>query len=161
MDDFIITESGSKDISSLKSFLQSQFQTKDLGMLKYFLGIEVMRSKLGIFLSQREYVLYLLSETGKLGVKPCSSPMVLEGKTFQNPERYKRLVRKLNYLTITRSDIACSVSVVSQYMFALTVDHWATVEHILSYLKRAPRRGILYSNHGQNIIGCFSNADRA
>ena len=44
-------------------------------MLKYFLGVEVMRSKHGIFISQRKYVLDLLSETRKLGVKPCSSLM--------------------------------------------------------------------------------------
>ena len=58
-------------ISSLKSFLHRQFHTKDLGMLKYFLGIEVMRSKRGIFLSQMKYVLDLLSETRKLAVKSC------------------------------------------------------------------------------------------
>ena len=51
VDDIVITESDSKGISSLKSFLQSQFCTKDLGMLRYFLGIEVMRSKYGILLS--------------------------------------------------------------------------------------------------------------
>ena len=45
VDDIVITRSGSKSISSLKSFLQSQFHTKDLGMLRYFLGIEVMQSK--------------------------------------------------------------------------------------------------------------------
>ena len=43
-------------------------------MLKYFLG-EVMRSKHGILLSQQKYVLDMLSETGKLGTKPCSTPM--------------------------------------------------------------------------------------
>ena len=43
-------------ISSLKSFLLGQFHTKDLGMLKYFLGVEVTRSKRGIFLSQRKCV---------------------------------------------------------------------------------------------------------
>ena len=91
VDDIVITGSDSKGISSLKSFLQSQFHTKDLGMLRYFLGIEVMRSKHKIFLSQRKYVLDLLSETGKLGVKPCSSPVVpgvhltREGETFENP----------------------------------------------------------------------------
>ena len=61
----------------------------------------------------------LLSETRKLGVKPCSSPMVpgvhltREGETFEDSERYRRLVGKLNYLTVTRPDIAYSVSVVS------------------------------------------------
>ena len=41
-------------------------------MLKYFLGFEVMRNKQEILLSQRKYVLNLLSETRKLGAKPCS-----------------------------------------------------------------------------------------
>ena len=75
VDDIIITGSDSSGISSLKSFLQSQFQTKDLGPLKYFLGFEITRSKKGIFLSQRKYVLDLLAEIGKLGAKPCSAPM--------------------------------------------------------------------------------------
>ena len=56
-------------------FFRGQFHTKDLGMLKYFLGVEVMRSKREIFLSQRKYVLDLLSEIEKLAAKPCQSPM--------------------------------------------------------------------------------------
>ena len=74
-------------------------------------------------------MLDLLSEIGKLGVKPCSSSMVpsvyltKEGKIFEDPERYRRLFGKLNYLTVTRPDIAHSVSIVSQYMSSPTVDH--------------------------------------
>ena len=76
-------------------------------MLRYFLGIEVMRNKHGIFLSQWTYVLDLFFDTRKLGVKPCSSPMVIgihltrEGETFDDHERYRRLVGKLNYLIVT------------------------------------------------------------
>ena len=64
VNDIVITGRDSKGISSLKSCLHNQFHTKDLGMLRYFMGIEVIRSKRGIFLSQRKYVLDLLSETG-------------------------------------------------------------------------------------------------
>ena len=76
----------------------------------------------------------LLSETGKLGVKPCGSPMVpsvhltREDEKFEDPERYRRPVGKLNYLTVTCPDIAYSISVVSQHMSSLTIDHWAVVE---------------------------------
>ena len=58
-----MTGSDFTGISSLKSFLHGQFHTKDLRMLRYFLGVEVMWSKHGIFLSQRKYVLDLLSKT--------------------------------------------------------------------------------------------------
>ena len=71
VDDIIITGDDLAGISSPKSFLHSRFHIKDLGMLKYFLGVEVMRSKRGIFLSQRKYVMDLLSETRKLAAKPC------------------------------------------------------------------------------------------
>ena len=71
IDDIIITRDDMAGISSLKSFLHGQFHTKDLGMRKYFLGVEVMRSKRGILISQRKYVLDLLFETRKLAAKPC------------------------------------------------------------------------------------------
>ena len=64
-------------------------------------------------------MLDLLSETGKLGVKPCCSSMVpgvhltRKDETFEDLKRYRRLVEKLDYLTITHPDIAHSVSVVS------------------------------------------------
>ena len=134
VDDIIITGDDMAGISPLKFFLHGQFHTKDLGMLKYFLSVEVMRSKRGIFLSQRKYVLDLLSETRKLAVKPCQSlkaqslHLTREDELFEDSERYRRLVGKLNYLTITRPDIAYSISVVSRYMSSPTVDHWAAVE---------------------------------
>ena len=141
--------------------------SKDLGMLKYFLGVEVNRSKRDIFQSHRKYVLDLLTEIGKLGAKPCSVSMIFnsqlakDGELFEDPEKYRRLVKKLNYFTVTRPDIAYSVSVVSQYMSSPTVHHWAALEQILCYLKGALVCGILYENHGHTHIKCFSNADWA
>ena len=165
VDDIVIIGSDMEDISSLKSFLHGQFHTKDLGMLKYFLGVEVRWSKHGILLSQMKYVLDLLSETVKLGANPCSSHMTQslhltrEDELFRDLERYRRLVGKLNYLTVTRPDIAHFVNVVRQYMSSPIVDHWAVVEQILCYLKGAPGCGILCSNYGHNRIKCFIDVD--
>ncbi|RVW59781.1 Retrovirus-related Pol polyprotein from transposon RE1 [Vitis vinifera] len=168
VDDIVITGNDHAGISDLKTFMHSKFHTKDLGELKYFLGIEVSRSKKGMFLSQRKYVLDLLKETGKIEAKPCTTPMVPnvqlmpdDGDPFYNPERYRRVVGKLNYLTVTRPDITYAVSVVSQFTSAPTIKHWAALEQILCYLKKAPGLGILYSSQGHTRIECFSDADWA
>ena len=134
-------------------------------MLKYFLGVEVMRNKRRILLSLWKYVLDMLFKTEKLGARPCSTPMahnvqlIKKRELFEDPERYRRLVGTLNYLTVTHPDIAYSVNVLSQYMPSPTVSHWVAVEHILCYLKEAPRCGILYKKNGYTKIECFSNTD--
>ena len=75
-----------------------------------------------------------LSEIGKLGAKPRNSPMApslqltREGELFGDLERYRRVVEKLNYFTVTHLDIVHSVSVISQYMSSSTTDHWVAVE---------------------------------
>ncbi|WMV44756.1 hypothetical protein MTR67_038141 [Solanum verrucosum] len=84
-----------------------------------------------------------------------------DGDLFDDPERYRRLVGKLNYLSVTRPDIAFAVSVVSQFMSSPTIKHWAALEQILCYLKGAPGLGILYSNHGHTRVECFADADYA
>src|SRR6187200_855126 len=61
VDDMIITGNDEKEMTTLKEKLFTEFEMKNLGRLKYFLGIEVLRSKQGIFISQKKYVLDLLA----------------------------------------------------------------------------------------------------
>ena len=77
---------------------------KDLRGLKYLLGIEVARSKDGIFLSQRKYNLDLLSETDMLECKPTKTPIIYNhrlaiypDKIPRNKERCRRLVVYLSH----------------------------------------------------------------
>ena len=125
MDDIIIIGNDFEGISSLKTFPQTQFQTKDLGFLKYFFGIEVTWCKKGIFSSQRKYVHDLLTADRKLGAKLCNALVipnlqltVEDGELFEDPKRYRRLVDKLNYLTIICPNIVYSVSVMSQFTYS-------------------------------------------
>ena len=57
VNDIVITESVSKGILSLKSFLHSQFYIKNLGMLEYLLGVEVMRSMKFCYLNENMYLI--------------------------------------------------------------------------------------------------------
>ena len=123
MDDIVITGSDHDGIWKIKQDLFSHFQTKDLGKLKYFLGIEIAQSNSGVVMSQRKYVLDILEETGMLDCKPVDIPMDPnvklvpgQGELLQDLGRYRRLVGRLNYLTITRPDISFPVSVVSQFL---------------------------------------------
>ena len=59
----------------VKECLASEFEIKDLGTLRYFLGMEVARSKKGIVVSQRKYVLDLPKETGMSGCRPAKTPI--------------------------------------------------------------------------------------
>ena len=49
------------------------------------------------------------------------------------------------------------MSVANQFMNSPKIFHWDVIMHILRYLKKAPRCGILYKNHDHYRIEGFSN----
>ncbi|RVW47921.1 Retrovirus-related Pol polyprotein from transposon RE2 [Vitis vinifera] len=119
-------------------------------------------------LSQRKYALDILEETGMLDCKPVDTPMDHEcqtctrtGGALGDPGRYRRLVGKLNYLTITRPDISFPVSVVSQFLQSPCDSHWDAVIHILRYIKSTPGQGVLYENRGHTQVVGYTDADWA
>ncbi|RVW97215.1 Retrovirus-related Pol polyprotein from transposon RE1 [Vitis vinifera] len=168
VDDIVITGSDQNGIQKLKQHLFTHFQTKDLGKLKYFLGIEIAQSSSGVVLSQRKYALDILEETGMLDCKPVDTPMDPnvklipgQGEPLGDPGRYRRLVGKLNYLTITRPDISFPISVVSQFLQSPCDSHWDAVIRILRYIKSTPGQGVLYENRGHTQVVGYTDADWA
>uniref|UniRef100_A0A2N9GL63 Reverse transcriptase Ty1/copia-type domain-containing protein n=1 Tax=Fagus sylvatica TaxID=28930 RepID=A0A2N9GL63_FAGSY len=142
VDDIIITSSNSSAIDKLLSSLQTDFAVKDLGSLHYFLGIEVIRNTAGILLSQKRYILDLLKRTNMLEAKPVSSPMASstslsahEGEHFPDQTLFRSTVGALQYLSLTRPDIAFTVNKLSQFMHKPTLLHWQSVKRLLRYLK--------------------------
>ena len=171
VDDIIITGSDKEGISLTKTFLKAAFDIKDLGELKYFLGIEMCRSKEGLFMSQRKYTLDILKEAGDLGGRHAKTPLeegykvLREGEyedtPFEDVKQYRRMVGKLIYLTITRPDVCFAVNQVSQHMQTPKVHHWNMVERILRYLREAPGQGVwMACNKNTEVIG-YCDADWA
>ena len=168
VDDIFITGSDQDGIQKLKQHLFTHFQTKDLGKLKYFLGIEIAQSSSGVVLSQRKYALDILEETGMLYCKPVDTPMDPnvklvpgQGESLGDLGRYRRLVGKLNYLTITRPDISFPVSVVGQFLQSPCDSYWDAIIRILRYIKSTPGQGMLYENKGHTQVIGFTDADWA
>lgn len=85
VDDMVVLENDHGEIQKLKEYLASEFEM-DLGESKYFLGIVVAQSKRGIFLSQRTYVLDLLSETEMLSCKHADAPIVQNHHLAECPD---------------------------------------------------------------------------
>lgn len=168
VDDLIIAGNDSAAIARFKAQLSSCFHMKDLGSLKYFLGIEIARSADGLFLCQRKYVLDILSESGLLAGKPCDFPMeqnhrlaLSTATLFAHPDRYRRLIGHLIYLTITRPEICYAVHTLAQFMQAPTVDHWDAALRVLRYLKSHPGQGILLRRDSSLILTAFCDSDYA
>ncbi|KAI5350419.1 hypothetical protein L3X38_003310 [Prunus dulcis] len=168
VDDMVITGNNEAEIKNLKAFLSSQFRIKDLGTLKYFLGVEVARSKAGITICQRKYTLDILEEAGLLGAKPTKVPMEADlvlthagSSSLHEPARYRRLVGKLIYLTITRPEIAYTVNTLSQFMQDPQRHHLDAAYRLLRYLKGAPGQGLMFSSQSElHLIG-YCDADWA
>ncbi|KAJ0455580.1 putative RNA-directed DNA polymerase [Helianthus annuus] len=168
VDDMIITGNDEEEMKKLKTNLFMEFEMKDLGRLKYFLGIEVLRSKQGIFICQKKYILDLLAETGMIDCKPASTPMIANQKLFMekdgkltDKERYQRIVGKLIYLSHTRPDIAYAVGVVSQFMHQPQVAHMEAIWRIIRYLKGTPGHGVLFQPNEYLKIQAYTDADWA
>ena len=110
VDDIVLIGNDNHVISQIKQHICHHFQT--LCKLKYFLGIEVAQSNNGIVISQRKYALDILEETRLMNSKSIETPMdpnvklpLSQGEPLSDPEKYRRLVEKLNYLTIICPDI--------------------------------------------------------
>ncbi|KAI3739249.1 hypothetical protein L2E82_29648 [Cichorium intybus] len=168
VDDMIITGNDKGEMEQLRQNLFAEFEMKDLGRLKYFLGIEVLRSKQGIFICQKKYILDLLAETGMMDCKPIETPMMTNHKLHMeikaklaDKERYQRLVGKLIYLAHTRPDIAYAVGVVSQFMHEPQAAHMEAVIRIIRYLKGTSNHGVLFKSNGHLEIQAYTDADWA
>ena len=167
VDDIVITGDDAEEIKCLKENLGKAFEVNDLEPLRYFLGIEIAKSPKGIVLSQRKYVLDLLTETGMLGCRPCSTPI---DKNHQisaqcgdsvNKETYRRLVGRLIYLCHTKPDIYYIVSVVSKYMHDPRTGHMEVVYRILRYLKGTPGKGLWFRKNWHLDLEGYCDADWA
>ena len=164
----IITGDDREEIANLKEKLFQEVEMKDLGRLKYFLGIDVLRLNNGIFISQRMYVLDLLTETEMLDCKPVETPMMMnhglqvtEGGKLADRMQYQRMVGKLIYLAHIRPDIAYAVGVVSRFMHKPQVQHMDAVYWILRYLEGCPGKGVFYQKNGHLDFVAYTDADWA
>ena len=73
-----------------------------------------------------------------------STPLILsDGSAPANNTEYRRVIGALQYLGLTRPNIAFAVNRLSQFMHKPTTCHWTVAKRILRYLKQKMFHGIL------------------
>ncbi|XP_019054182.1 PREDICTED: uncharacterized protein LOC109115039 [Nelumbo nucifera] len=155
------------EIISVKQFLDSAFTIKDLGYAKYFTGLEIARSSTGTYINQRKYALDILKDAGLLGVKPAQTPLPKGLKFSDNshalpdPDRYRRLIGRLLYLSLTRPDLSYATQHLSQFVSSPTQDHWNAAVHLLKYLKGCPSKDLFFSSSNTFDLQAYCDADWA
>ena len=132
------------------------------------MGFEVAQSNIGIVVSQRKYALDILEEIGLMNSKFVDTPMdpnvklvPKSGGPLSNTEKYRRLVGKLKYLTVTCPNISFANSMVSQFLNFPCEDHWNTIIRILKYIEVSPEKSLLYGPNNHTKVLCYSYANWA
>jgi len=168
VDDMVIAGNDTQKILKLKQQLSSQFHMKDLGESRYFLGLEIVRTAQGLFVSQKKYVQDLIHEFDLVHSTPVKLPLDTQLKLDANtgiilsePDKYRRLVGKLLYLTLTWPNVSYPVQLLSQFLQNPTTEHMKAALHVVRYLKGSPGQGILMANSSAAQLTAFCDSDWA
>ena len=132
------------------------------------MGIEVAKSNQGLFLTQRQYALDIISDSGLTASKPVDFPMEQnlkltpsEGSVLSDPSPYQCLVDRLIYLTVTRPDIAYPVNILSQFMQEPRQPHMHAAICLLRYLKTTPGQGLFFPSNSELSLKAYCDSDLA
>ena len=113
-------------------------------------------------MSQRKYALDNLQDTGLTGARwdkfPLQQYLKLtpnDGELLKDPVKYRRLVGRLIYLTITRPDIAFSVRTLSQYI----QNPRNAAIRVLKYIKGSPGQGLLLPSENNLTLTAYCDSD--
>lgn len=141
VDNIIVTGSDSSAINQFVNDLNYHFSLKDLGKLNYFLGIEVNYTLNEPFLNQKKYILDLLKKASMEKLSCSPTPMAStcrfsahEGSSVEYESFFRSIVGALQYVVITKPDIAFAVNKACQFMHRVLDTHFKAVKRILRYL---------------------------
>ncbi|KAF3661754.1 hypothetical protein FXO37_12770 [Capsicum annuum] len=130
VDDLIIMGNNQSSVEDLIGCLANHFSVKDLGDLHFFLGVQVIHSLFGIFLSQQKYIHKTLDKANMAEANPIHTPMASgscpissDGFLLEDPKEYQSIVGGLQYLHLTKPDVAFVVSKLSQFTSAPMTTH--------------------------------------
>ncbi|XP_027338193.1 uncharacterized protein LOC113852144 [Abrus precatorius] len=153
VDEILITGNSSTFIQHFIHRLHLFYPLKDLGVLHCFLGLEVKPlTDNKLMLCQTKYITDLLDRLHMSNAKPIKTPLPSRCKfqdddtnLFKDATLYRSVVEALQYVSITRPDVAFSINKLCQYMHRPLESHWKFVKRVIIYLKGTITHGLVYS----------------
>jgi len=168
VDDIVLTASSPALLQGTIRALQQEFSMSDLGSLHHFLGMHVQQCDGGLFLSQRQYMLDILTRAGMSDCKPCNTPVDTnpklsgtDGTRVEDPTDFRSIAGALQYLTFTRPDIAYAVQQVCLHMHDPRQPHLAALKRILRYIRGTLDLGLFLRPSSTSDLVVYSDADWA
>jgi hypothetical protein len=122
----------------------------------------------GLLLTQEKYVSDVLKRVGMSNCKSITTPLstseklsIHEGTPLgaNDAINYRSVVGALQYLTLTKPDIAFPVNIVCQFLHAPTTVHWTAVKRILRYIKLSTKLGIKIRRSDSTLVSAFPEED--
>lgn len=117
-------------------------------------------------LNQAKYVEEILDRAGMLICKPASTPVdtkpkvsTIDGTLASDTSFYRSIVGALQYLTMTRPDIAYVVHQVCLHMHAPHDVHWTLVKRILRYIRGTINHGLQLHSSASTELIAYSDTD--
>ncbi|KAM2791538.1 hypothetical protein PS2_003309 [Malus domestica] len=167
VDDIVLIGSDNFLLQSFVDALGCGFDIKDLGPLQYFLGLQVLTHGDSLHINQLKYAHDLLQKHNLEHCKPEPTPIAAkvvllntDSPLLPSPTALCELVDCLQYLILTRPDIAYAVNTVSQFMSAPRVPHLVVAKCILRYIKGTLDHSLVFRPQSLTTRLCaYSDAD--
>ncbi|XP_074313551.1 secreted RxLR effector protein 161-like [Silene latifolia] len=110
----------------------------------------------------------IIEEAGIKGAKTVYTPMqprhnlgLAKGYILKDVMKYRRLVGRLVYLTITRPNLVYAVHILSQFVNEPRKEHWEAAVRVVRYIKRSPSMGILLKRDSDLHLRGYCDLDYA
>lgn len=130
--------------------------------------MEAHRDSSGLTLTQSKYAIDLLKRSNMAAAIPSKSPVISgtklsahDGDPISDVSSYRSIVGALQYLKMTRPDLAYAVNQVCQFMHQPRTSHLAAVKRILRYIKSTVDFGLRITKSADHSLIAYSDADWA
>lgn len=168
VDDILLSCKTQGQLEDVRNKLTKRFDMNLLGAPKAYLGMDIVRDKDGIKLSQVTYIDKLLRRFSMENAKPQPTPSAKRPEPRPEHEQQvsikemREAIGALLYLSrIARPDIACIISQLARFQTDPGPEHLSAIKRVLRYLKGTKDYYLFFPAKQELRLHGYSDSDYA